>query len=156
MCNDDNCSRGVVVELDYDKMTVRLLHEFYHPQRIYSGSGGSVQGLDNGNFLVGWGANPGITEHSPNGTIVMDIQQGVIPHVFDNDPDKDMSVYRAWKMDWIGRPPWGPSIASSAPGEDASNATVYVSWNGDTQVHRWELVCYHETVPKKRADYMTV
>ncbi|CAF3572486.1 unnamed protein product [Fusarium graminearum] len=139
MCNDDNCSRGVVVELDYDKMTVRLLHEFYHPQRIYSGSGGSVQGLDNGNFLVGWGANPGITEHSPNGTIVMDIQQGVIPHVFDNDPDKDMSVYRAWKMDWIGRPPWGPSIASSAPGEDASNATVYVSWNGDTQVHRWEL-----------------
>ncbi|KAF0639023.1 hypothetical protein FPSE5266_01321 [Fusarium pseudograminearum] len=139
MCNDDNCSRGVVVELDYDKMTVRLLHEFYHPQRIYSGSGGSVQGLDNGNFLVGWGANPGITEHSPNGTVVMDIQQGVIPHVFDNNPDKDMSVYRAWKMDWIGRPPWGPSIASSAPGEDTSNATVYVSWNGDTQVHRWEL-----------------
>ncbi|GKU18280.1 hypothetical protein FLAG1_05126 [Fusarium langsethiae] len=139
MCNDNNCSRGVVVELDYDKMTVRLLHEFYHPQKISSGSGGSVQGLDNGNFLVGWGANPGITEHSPDGEVVMDIQQGVIPHISGNDPDFDMSVYRAWKMDWIGRPPWGPSIASSAPGEDTSNATVYISWNGDTQVHRWEV-----------------
>ncbi|KAL6914364.1 hypothetical protein FSHL1_012037 [Fusarium sambucinum] len=139
MCDDDNCSRGVVVELDYEKMTVQLLHEFYHPQKISSGSGGSVQGLDNGNFLVGWGANPGITEHSPSGTVVMDIQQGVIPHISETDPDTDMSVYRAWKMDWIGRPPWGPSIASLALGEDISNATVYVSWNGDTQVHRWEL-----------------
>ncbi|KAF5673036.1 hypothetical protein FHETE_3521 [Fusarium heterosporum] len=127
-----NCSRGVVVELDYDEMTVKLLHEFYHPQKISSGSGGSIQGLDNGNFLIGWGANPGVTEHTPIGTIVMDIQRGVIPHVSEGNPDADMSVYRAWKMDWIGRPPWGPSIASS-------NATIYVSWNGDTQVHRWEV-----------------
>jgi hypothetical protein len=147
MCNGNNCSRGVVVELDYHQMTVRLLHEFYHPQKISSGSGGSVQGLDNGNFLVGWGANPGITEHTTNGTVVMDIQRGSIPHIFENNPDADMSVYRAWKMDWIGRPPWGPSIAS-APGEDVSNSTVYVSWNGDTQVHRWEVVCCRETMQR--------
>ncbi|KAM0191237.1 hypothetical protein ACHAPI_008991 [Fusarium lateritium] len=127
-----NCSRGVVVELDYDEMTVKLLHEFYHPQKISSGSGGSVQGLANGNFLVGWGANPGVTEHTPNGTIVMDIQRGVIPHVSEGNSDADMSVYRAWKMDWIGQPPWGPSIAST-------NVTIYVSWNGDTEVHRWEV-----------------
>ncbi|KAF5587156.1 uncharacterized protein FSUBG_11880 [Fusarium subglutinans] len=138
-CSGENCSRGVVVELDYEEMTVRLLHEFYHPQKISSGSGGSVQGLDNGNFLIGWGANPGITEHSSNGTVVMDIQRGVIPHVTDGDPDLDMSVYRAWKMEWIGRPPWGPSIASALPGNEATNATIYVSWNGDTQVYRWEV-----------------
>ncbi|KAH7237463.1 ASST-domain-containing protein [Fusarium redolens] len=138
-CSGGNCSRGVVVELDYEEMTVRLLHEFYHPQEISSGSGGSVQGLDNGNFLVGWGANPGITEHTSNGTVVMDIQRGVIPHVTDGDPDLDMSVYRAWKMEWIGRPPWGPSIASALPGNEATNATIYVSWNGDTQVDRWEV-----------------
>ncbi|KAM0339207.1 hypothetical protein ACHAPU_011009 [Fusarium lateritium] len=132
LCSKRNCSRGVVVELDYDEMTVKLLYEFYHPQKISSGSGGSIQGLDNGNFLIGWGANPGVTEHTPNGTIVMDIQRGVIPHVSEGNSDADMSVYRAWKMDWIGRPPWGPSITSS-------NATIYVSWNGDTQVHRWEV-----------------
>ncbi|SPJ82206.1 uncharacterized protein FTOL_09611 [Fusarium torulosum] len=131
-CSKGNCSRGVVVELDYDEMTVKLLHEFYHPQKISSGSGGSVQGLANGNFLVGWGANPGVTEHTPNGTIVMDIQRGVIPHVSEGNSDADMSVYRAWKTDWIGQPPWGPSIASA-------NATIYVSWNGDTEVHRWEV-----------------
>ncbi|RGP68181.1 hypothetical protein FLONG3_8256 [Fusarium longipes] len=139
MCNGNNCSRGVIVELDYSKMTVRLLHEFYHPQRISSGSGGSVQGLDNGNFLVGWGANPGITEYAPDGTLVMDIQRGLMPHIAGSDAGVDMSVYRAWKMDWIGRPPWGPSIASSASGENTSDATVYLSWNGDTQVHRWEV-----------------
>ncbi|KAF5588231.1 hypothetical protein FPCIR_7249 [Fusarium pseudocircinatum] len=138
-CSGDNCSRGVVVELDYEEMTVRLLHEFYHPQKISSGSGGSVQGLDNGNFLIGWGANPGITEHASNGTVVMDIQRGVIPHAIDGDPDLDMSAYRAWKMEWIGRPPWGPSIASALPGNEATNATIYVSWNGDTQVDRWEV-----------------
>ncbi|KAF5528928.1 hypothetical protein FMEXI_14461 [Fusarium mexicanum] len=138
-CSGENCSRGVVVELDYEEITVRLLHEFYHPQKISSGSGGSVQGLDNGNFLIGWGANPGITEHTSNGTVVMDIQRGVIPHATDGDPDLDMSVYRAWKMDWIGRPPWGPSIASALPGNEATNATIYVSWNGDTQVDRWEV-----------------
>ncbi|KAF5705507.1 hypothetical protein FGLOB1_7891 [Fusarium globosum] len=138
-CSGENCSRGVIVELDYEEMTVRLLHEFYHPQKISSGSGGSVQGLDNGNFLIGWGANPGITEHASNGTVVMDIQRGVIPHATDGDPDLDMSVYRAWKMEWIGRPPWGPSIAAAVPGNEATNATIYVSWNGDTQVDRWEV-----------------
>ncbi|KAI1021720.1 hypothetical protein LB503_013238 [Fusarium chuoi] len=138
-CSGENCSRGVVVELDYEEMTVRLLREFYHPQKISSGSGGSVQGLDNGNFLIGWGANPGITEHASNGTVVMDIQRGVIPHATDGDPDLDMSVYRAWKMEWIGRPPWGPSIAAAVPGNEATNATIYVSWNGDTQVDRWEV-----------------
>ncbi|KAG4282650.1 hypothetical protein FPRO06_09323 [Fusarium proliferatum] len=138
-CSGENCSRGVVVELDYEEMTVRLLHEFYHPQKISSGSGGSVQGLDNGNFLVGWGANPGITEHASNGTVVMDIQRGVIPQATGGDPDLDMSVYRAWKMEWIGRPPWGPSIAAAVPGNEATNATIYVSWNGDTQVDRWEV-----------------
>ncbi|KAL6363740.1 hypothetical protein LRP88_03162 [Fusarium phalaenopsidis] len=138
-CSQGNCSRGVVVELDYEEMTVKLLHEFYHPQGISSGSGGSVQGLDNGNFLVGWGANPGITEHLANGTMAMDIQRGVMPHDHEDQLDMDMSVYRAWKMDWDGRPPWGPSIASVSPGNVTTDATIYLSWNGDTKVARWEV-----------------
>ncbi|WAO89305.1 DUF1992 domain-containing protein [Fusarium falciforme] len=138
-CSQGNCSRGVVVELDYEEMTVKLLHEFYHPQGISSGSGGSVQGLDNGNFLVGWGANPGITEHLPNGTMAMDIQRGVMPHDHEDQVDMDMLVYRAWKMEWDGRPPWGPSIASVSPGNVTTDATIYLSWNGDTKVARWEV-----------------
>ncbi|KAF4464797.1 hypothetical protein FALBO_8342 [Fusarium albosuccineum] len=132
-CAQGSCSRGVVVELDYEKMTAEVLYEFYHPQGISSGSGGSVQGLDNNNFLVGWGSNPAITEHLPNGTIAMDIQRGVVPHESDGNPDTDMAVYRAWKMAWNGRPLWGPSIASLAPGNVTTNATIYVSWNGDTE-----------------------
>jgi len=138
------------VELDYDKMTIQLLHEFTHPQEVYSGSGGSVQSLDNGNFLVSWGADPGITEHAPNGTVVMDIQRGVFPYIHESDIDANMSFYRAWKMEWIGRPPWGPSIASSAPGDDGLEVSIYVSWNGNTQVHHWEVVCYHNLLWDKR------
>ncbi|KAJ4019043.1 hypothetical protein NW766_002743 [Fusarium irregulare] len=57
----------------------------------------------------------------------------------ESDIGADMPVYRAWKMEWIGRPPWGPSIASSAPGDDGSDVSIYVSWNGDTLVHHWEV-----------------
>ncbi|KAM5345612.1 hypothetical protein ACJ41O_011473 [Fusarium nematophilum] len=144
MCSSGNCSRGVVVELDYEEMTVELLNEFHHPQSISSGLGGSVQGLDNDNFLIGWGTNPGVTEHLPNGTIAMDIQRGVIPHVSEDDSDTDISVYRAWKMEWAGRPPWGPSIASASEGNVTMDATIYVSWNGDVEVDRWEYAAENE------------
>lgn len=140
-CNHTNCSRGVVVELDYDAMTAELLGEFRHPQKVSSGSEGSVQALKNGNFLVGWGLNPGFTEHFPNGTVVMDVQRGAFPNVAGVEPGVDMTVYRAWKMNWVGRPQWGPDIASVSQHNMTANATIYVSWNGNTNVDRWEVVC---------------
>ncbi|KAF7542553.1 hypothetical protein G7Z17_g11480 [Cylindrodendrum hubeiense] len=138
-CNHRNCSRGVVVELDYDAMTVQLIEEFYHPQQVSSGSEGSVQALRNGNFLVGWGLNPGFTEHLPNGTVVMDVQRGALPNVAGVEPDVNMTVYRAWKMNWVGRPQWGPDIASVSQHNMTANATIYVSWNGNTDIDRWEV-----------------
>ncbi|KAH8694810.1 ASST-domain-containing protein [Ilyonectria robusta] len=138
-CNHTNCSRGVVVELDYDAMTAQLLGEFRHPQKVSSGSQGSVQALKNGNFLVGWGLNPGFTEHFPNGTVVMDVQRGAFPKVAGVEPGADMTVYRAWKMNWVGRPQWGPDIASVSQNNMTTNATFYVSWNGNTEVDRWEV-----------------
>ncbi|KPM41185.1 hypothetical protein AK830_g5346 [Neonectria ditissima] len=141
-CNHGNCSRGVVVELDYAAMTVRLHEEFFHPQRVSSGTEGSVQSLKNGNFLVGWGMNPGFTEHLPNGTVVMDVQRGALPNVAGVRPNMGMTVYRAWKMDWVGRPPWGPEIASVSQVSQfnvSANATIYVSWNGNTEIDAWEV-----------------
>ncbi|KAK7429680.1 hypothetical protein QQZ08_003706 [Neonectria magnoliae] len=141
-CSPGNCSRGMVVELDYADMTVRLQEEFFHPQKVSSATEGSVQSLNNGNFLVGWGVNPGFTEHLPNGTVVLDVQRGALPDIAGVKPNMGMTVYRAWKMDWVGRPPWGPDIASVSQVSQlntTSNATIYVSWNGNTEIDRWEL-----------------
>lgn len=99
-CNGSNCSRGVVLELNYEDMTVKLLHEYYHPQGISSDAGGSIQSLQHGNVLVGWGTGPAFTEHTTNGTIVMDVQLGALPYTPENkDDESDIPVYRAWKMD---------------------------------------------------------
>lgn len=137
-----NCSRGMVVELDYQVKSVKLLEEYFYPQHVSSDDEGSIQALENGNFLVGWGYNPAFTEHLPNGSVVMDVQRGPILEVVDSKPDKDMTVYRAWKMDWVGRPQWGPSIAAVSSGNTTNNATIYVSWNGNTEVDRWEVVSF--------------
>lgn len=142
-CGQDgqkNCSRGMVVELDYRAKTVRLLKEFFHPQHISSQAEGSIQALDNGNFLVAWGYNPALTEHLPNGALAMDVQRGPALNIVGSKPDRAMTIYRAWKMDWVGRPPWGPSVAAVSSGNSTNKATIYVSWNGNTEVHRWEVV----------------
>ena len=72
-----NCSRGMVIELEYSPQTARLKHEFYHPNHVQSGAEGSVQPLPNGNYFVGWGQNPTFTEHQPNGqygTTILSVQ----------------------------------------------------------------------------------
>lgn len=142
-CGQDgqaNCSRGMVVELDYQAKTVKLLEEFFYPQHVSSDAEGSVQSLDNGNFLIAWGYNPAITEHLPDGSLAMDIQRGAVIPTIGAHVNQDMTVYRAWKMDWVGRPPWGPDIAVVASGNMTSNAIIYVSWNGNTEVDMWEVV----------------
>ncbi|KAF7554186.1 hypothetical protein G7046_g6884 [Stylonectria norvegica] len=138
-CALENCSRGMIVELDYKARTVKLLDEFYHPQHVASAAEGGMARLNNGNFLIGWGYNPAFTEHLPNGTVVMDVQRGALPFVAGANLDSAMTVYRAWKMEWVGRPWWGPDIASLSSGNTTANATVYVSWNGNTDIAEWEV-----------------
>ncbi|CAM1509280.1 Fc.00g030190.m01.CDS01 [Cosmosporella sp. VM-42] len=133
------CSRGVVVELDYKAMTAKVLREFWHPQHVASQAEGSVQGLGNGNFMVGWGYNPSVTEHAPDGKVVMDFQRGAFPNLAGARANEKMTVYRAWKMDWVGRPVWGPDIAAASKGNTTANAIIYVSWNGNTEIDKWEV-----------------
>lgn len=67
-------SRGLVLKLDRTKRTrdkigrVSLVQEFLVPDdEKISSSQGSIQVLENGNFLIGWGSAPVISEHLPNG-----------------------------------------------------------------------------------------
>jgi hypothetical protein len=119
-------SRGLILELDELAMTASLLRQYSH-RGILAGSQGSMQLLDNGNVFVGWGEVPRVSEFDHAGRIVFDAVLG-----------EDYECYRAFRLPWRGRPAEAPAIAA-VPGADGE-LTAYASWNGATDVHRWQLL----------------
>ncbi|KAI0518185.1 Arylsulfotransferase-domain-containing protein [Xylaria bambusicola] len=129
-----NCSRGKRIELDYEHRTAELVSEFYHPQSLVSRFEGSYQTTRSGNVFIGWGANPTFTEHTPSGLCVLDVQFNIWR------PEKGYPVnYRAFKMDWKAHPTWDPDMVALG-GETDGQFKIYVSWNGATEVARWQLI----------------
>jgi hypothetical protein len=81
----------------------------------------------NGNQLVGWGAVPTITEYTRRCRIVFDAR-------FAGAGD---GSYRAIRAPWTGRPLTRPAVAAQRRG---SRLAVWASWNGATEVARWEVL----------------
>jgi hypothetical protein len=119
-------SRGLVLALDETTMQAELIHQ-YTRRGILSGSQGSVQELPSGNVFVGWGEVPRVSEFSRDGLLLYDALLAA-----------KHESYRAFRMPWQGTPASAPSIAVRTPGR--SQATVYASWNGATQVRAWRLL----------------
>ncbi|KAK2604621.1 hypothetical protein N8I77_007534 [Diaporthe amygdali] len=128
-CPEGTCSRGLHLRIDTEKMTAEVVHEYYHPMDIASWAMGGIQKLDNGNVLVSWGTTPVITEYTEDGEIVLDAMLGP----WFDESTNTQPVYRAWTMDWTAHPIWKPSIAGD-------ENFAYVSWNGATEVHSWDLM----------------
>ena len=63
-------SRAVEYELDTQAMTARQVWEFRHEPPLYTPFVGSVQRLQNGNTVVGFGGAGTVTEVDPSGTVV--------------------------------------------------------------------------------------
>lgn len=53
-------------------MTTTLVREWTHPKSLLAGSQGNMQTLPNGDRVVGWGAQPNLTEFSPDGRVLFD------------------------------------------------------------------------------------
>jgi len=119
-------SRGLLIQLDQKSGTARLVRKYvHHPNRIVSRFMGNMQALENGNVMIGWGSEPYFTEFGPNGEIELDVRL----------PDGGMN-YRAFRLPWRGRPSLPPAaVYRYAHGQ----GTVYVSWNGATEVAAWRL-----------------
>ena len=45
--------------------------------------------------------------------------------------------YRAFRLPWTGQPAEKPAVATA---KDAGGVAVYASWNGATEVARWEAL----------------
>lgn len=119
-------SRGIVLSVDPNTKTDTLVGEFEHPKALSSGSQGNMQLLPNGDWFVGWGAEPYFSEFTPSGTMIFDAHM----------PAKTES-YRAYRFQWSATPAQPPAIAASASG---GRLTVYASWNGATNVARWQVI----------------
>jgi hypothetical protein len=121
-------SRGIVVELDEDKMTATLVSEYTHPDRLLAGSQGNMQVLPNGNVFIGWGNQPIFSEFNSDGELVFDA----------SFPPKDES-YRAFSFQWNGQPSDRPAVAAEREPDD--EVALYASWNGATEeVTTWQAL----------------
>jgi hypothetical protein len=120
-------SRGIVVAIDPAAKTETLVGQYVHHGPLSAGSQGNVQGLENGDMFIGWGAEPYFSEYTAAGTLVFDA------HL----PTKTES-YRAYRFPWTGTPGGPPAIAASAGVGGTVN--VYASFNGATEVAGWRVL----------------
>jgi len=120
-------SRAAVIEINEDAMRATLVGEYTHPDEIFAATQGNVQILPNGNVFVGWGSEPRFSEFSHDGKLL-----------FDASFPSDVESYRAFRFPWRGQPQDVPSVVaeSGLKGE----VTLYVSWNGATEVDTWQVL----------------
>ncbi|KAF3761816.1 hypothetical protein M406DRAFT_228295, partial [Cryphonectria parasitica EP155] len=127
-------SRGLVLQIDADALTARLVHDYHDPAHPkLAKSQGSVQVLEggSGNVLVDYGFYPTVTEFSAGGEVLCDVRLApwLIWHL------GMVTSYRGFKTtQWVGRP-WYSPVTSLSPSE----GVLYVSWNGATEVRSWVL-----------------
>lgn len=120
-------SRGLVLDVDEGLMAVTLRQAYTHDgSAISANSQGNMQVLPNGDVMVGWGSEPYFTEFNANGDQVMD---GKFAGTFQS--------YRAFRLPWTGQPTDKPSVATA---KGAGDVTIYASWNGATEVSRWQAL----------------
>ncbi|MCU1450265.1 MAG: Arylsulfotransferase [Acidimicrobiales bacterium] len=118
-------SRGLVLRVDEPTRTASLVRQY--TRNLLASSQGDTQLLPNGNALIGWGSLPNVSEFSPDGKLL-----------FDARFPQTMQSYRAFRLPWHGRPTDPPSIAAVHRGD--GQLIVYASWNGATDVARWEVL----------------
>jgi Arylsulfotransferase (ASST) len=116
-------SRGLVLRIDERHRTATLVHSFVHTPPLVAVDQGNMQKLPDGNYLVGWGHQPYVTEFGPHGKTLLDFRFG----------RSGVDSYRAYRFHWVGRPHSKPAIA-------VEGDTLYVSWNGATEVRSWQLL----------------
>ena len=120
-------SRGIVVELDEEKMNARLVYEYTSSEKLLSTSQGNMQALSNANVFIGWGSAPFISEFSRDGRLLLNAH-------FPPDGES----YRAFRFPWRGYPSDDPAVAvEQRPGDKVG---LYASWNGATEVESWEVL----------------
>jgi EmrB/QacA subfamily drug resistance transporter len=119
-------SRGVVLKLDQGTHVATLEAQYGDREGFKSEYMGDIEPLANGTTFIGWGSAPYFTEYSAAGKLLLEAEF----------PGSDLS-YRSMVEQWVGVPLSPPVGAARQTG---GGTTVYVSWNGATQVVSWRVL----------------
>lgn len=125
-------SSALVIRLDLNDMTAGLVRQIERPDKGTSLISGNAHILANGNHFVNWDTTGFISEHSPEGKLLL---QGS----FASDR---FSNYRTYKGVWKAYPPETEiALACFVHGTTVlkSTTTCHVSWNGATEVWKWKF-----------------
>ncbi len=120
-------SRAIALRLDFTHKTATLAERYEHPTPLLAGSQGDVQALSNGDWLVGWGQVPDLSEFDPAGQLLFDAH---LPAAYES--------YRSYRLPWVGQPTTPPAIAVKSTTK--GTLEVSASWNGATQVSAWRVL----------------
>jgi hypothetical protein len=124
----ETSSRGLVLCLSLRRHVARVCRQYRRPgDHTPADSEGSFQTLPGGNVFAGFGSEPFFSEFSPHGKLL-----------FDGSLPSDDGSYRAFAASWDGAPATRPSVVArqGSPG----HVSVYISWNGATDVARWQVL----------------
>ncbi len=120
-------SRGLVLRLQAPTKTASVVTEFVHSPPLVAESEGNLQLLEDGNWFVGWGQEPYLSEYSPQGALL-----------FEARLPRYVRSYRDLHYSWSGTPAGPPGFAFEGAG--AGTGVVYASWNGATSVAAWRVL----------------
>jgi len=114
-------TRPLVLRLDQEDHTAKIVKTFVHPTKISSPFEGNLQLLPDGGAVVGWGGVRKVTEFAPDGKVRFEVK---LPYG---------DTYRGYRFPWTRNAGGKPAI-----GVDGNQ--VYASWNGNTDVASWEVL----------------
>jgi hypothetical protein len=119
-------SRAIVISLNAATDTATLVARLTHTPPLVVESQGSAQALANGDWLVGWGQQPYLSEFGPAAQLLFDAH---LPSQYES--------YRDFRFAWTGTPAYPPVFAFQGA---ATGSTAYASWNGATLVSSWRVL----------------
>ncbi len=119
-------TRVLRLRLDTGSKTATLVRDYQAPELRTAWAMGNAQQVADGGLFVGWGTYPGFSEIGPDGNLRYDA------HFVGTSV-----TYRARREPWVGRPATRPAIATHTFADGPTR--VYASWNGATEVARWQV-----------------
>jgi hypothetical protein len=106
-------------------MTATVAYQRDHSPPLLSSYEGNDEQLPDQDEFVGWGQEPYFSQYNSQGQLVFD----------GRFVDANIS-YRAFRFQWTGTPATLPAVVTARHG---GKMTVYVSWNGATNVVSWRV-----------------
>ncbi|WP_181043273.1 arylsulfotransferase family protein [Actinokineospora auranticolor] len=121
-------SRALILHLDKTAHTATVTRSASHPEGISTGAQGSNQLMPDGHIFVSWGQTGRFTEFDQNDKMIYDARF----------TGASVDTYVANRVDWHATPAEPPAIAARRSAD--GGVTAYASWNGATELRRWQLL----------------